>query len=330
MSVDTPKTNNASESLWSIEPRVHPLTVETLLNCVADLGTAAQGLNIKYSLFDYDGGWRVFQSIIRQMSVSLRKLCLDGDGGLLKKVIANPCFHPLGGNKGKYGRAKMSWHTERREWVFGYKNGKRETVVVPATEHRIEVGRLYGVDFVEGEQCVIHCPFDLAAPRIPMEAWLGSKALQVNSVSYTIRDVLRLVANYEGAHTNEMPAFAAVGVNPEDFDRGRNMKYRLINCVYFGCLSYANILTLYSALYIIREMQQFFTDVANLERLSELHASAVAQTIEHIHTDLTWRTHIVNATHEMIVVGKSNAPDVRQRQPIYHLWSGSHDWDAPY
>ena len=87
-----------TESLWSLHPRAHPLTVGTLLDCVAELGSAAQGLVEKRSLFESDGGWRVMQSIVRQMSVPLRKLCLDDDGGLLSKVVADPSFQPLGGN----------------------------------------------------------------------------------------------------------------------------------------------------------------------------------------------------------------------------------------
>ena len=112
---------------------------------------------------------------------------------------------------------------------------------------------------------------------------------------------LGLLRDYEGAHTNEMPAFVAVGVNPEDFDRGRNMKYRLINCVYFGCLSYAHILVIYSALYIIREVRQMLAEVAETEGLSDLHASAVVRTIEDTRTDLSFRARIANATHPMSV-----------------------------
>ena len=91
------------------------------------------------------------------------------------------------------------------------------------------------------------------AHPVPFDAWLKAKALQVNSVSYTVKDALRLVADYEGAHTNELPALLAVGVNPEDFDKGRNMKYRLVNSVYFGCLSYVHVVVLYTALYLTRK-----------------------------------------------------------------------------
>ena len=224
----------------------------------------------------------------------------------------------------------MSWRTDRGELVLGCKNGKRETVVVPEAEHAIEIGRLYGVDFLEEGWCALHGPFDLSAPRISMEDWLSIKAVQVNSVGYTVRDALGIVADYEGAHTNELVAWVAVGVNPEDFDRGRNMKYRIINCVRFGCLSYVQILAMYAGLYIIREMQHLLADAEQAGRFEELQASAVARTIERVRTDLTFvRARLTNATHPMIVVGKSNVPGKRRREPVYRLWSGSEDWDAP-
>ena len=54
-------------------------------------------------------GLRVVQAVVRQLSVPLRKLCLDGEGALLKKIIASPTFHPLGGQEGRYDRARIRW-----------------------------------------------------------------------------------------------------------------------------------------------------------------------------------------------------------------------------
>ena len=315
-----------SDPPWQLHPNVHPMTVSTLLDSVMDLGSATEGLLDKKSLFDTDGGWRVLQTVVRQISVPLRKLCLDSEGALLKKTIAGPTFHPLGGRKGRYRRATMSWRSERQEWVLGYANGKKETVVVPETKHEIEIGRLYGIDFLDDGWCAIHSPFDLMARPVPLDAWLDAKALQVNSVSYTVKDALKLVADYEGAHTNELPAWVAVGVNPEDIDKGRNMKYRLVNSVYFGCLSYVHIIVLYAALYLMGKMQHLLAESANT--LAGVDASPVERSIRHICTDLVFRARIVKATHEMIVVGKSDVPGNRRR-PVYRLWSGSPQWDAP-
>ena len=101
------------------------------------------------------------------------------------------------------------------------------------------------------------------------------------------------------------------------------------NCVRFGCLSYVHILAMYAGLYIIREMQHLLAEAEQAGRLSELQASAVARTIERVRTDLTFRARLTNATHEMIVIGKSNVPGNRRRYPVYRLWSGSKEWDAP-
>ena len=316
-----------SDPSWQLHPNAHPMTVGTLLDSVMDLSSAAEGLLDKKSLFDTDGGWRVLQAVVRQISVPLRKLCLDGEGALLKKTIASPTFPPLGGEKSRYGCATISWRSERREAVFTYANGKKETVVVPETKHEIEIGRLYGVDFLEDGWCTIQSPFDLMARPVPLDAWLGARALQVNSVSYTVKDALRLVADYEGAHANELPAWVAVGVNPEDIDKGRNMKYRLVNSVYFGCLSYVHVVALYTALYLTRQMQQLFAKSAST--LAGVDASPVERSIRHIRTDLVLHARIVNGAHEMIVVGKSDVPRNRRRRSVYHLWSGSPQWDSP-
>ncbi len=316
-----------SDPHWQLHPNVHPLTVSTFLDAIMDLGLAAEGLRHKKSLFDTDGGWRVLQAVVRQISVPLRKLCLDKEGALLKKAIANPTFHPLGGQKGRYRRATLLWRSEPREWVMGFADGKEKTVVVPETEHEIEIGRLYGVDFLEDGWCAIHRPFDLAAHPVPLDAWLDAKALQVNSVSYTIRDALGLVADYEGAHANELHAWIAVGVNPEDMDKGRKMKYRLVNSVYFGCLSYVHVVALYTALYLTGQVRELLAKSAST--LAGVDASSVNRSIRNIGTDLVLRARIVNATQEMVVVGKSDIPGNRRRRPVYRLWSGSPQWDAP-
>ena len=163
------------------------------------------------------------------------------------------------------------------------------------------------------------------ARSVPLDAWLDAKALQVNSVSYTVRDALRLVADYEGAHTNELLAEVAVGGNPEAVDKGRNMKYRLVNSVSFGCLSYVHVVALYMALYLTGKMQQLLVQSGNT--LAGVDASPVERSIRHIRTDLVFRARIVNATQEMIVVGKSDVPGNRRR-PVYRLWSGSPQWDV--
>ena len=150
----------------------------------------------------------------------------------------------------------MKWKSQRHEYVLGYENGRKEEVVVPESEHEIEIGRLYGIEFQEGGWCAIKSPFDETGRGIGIDTWLSTKILQVNSVGYTVRDALKLVADFEGAHTSDqLPAFVAVGVKPDDMDKGARKRYRMANCVYFGCLSYIQLVVIYSGLYITRMMQ---------------------------------------------------------------------------
>ena len=66
--------------------------------------------------------------------------------------------------------------------------------------------------------------------------------------------------------------------------------------------------------------------VLNMNR--SLRSAKRATAIATVRTDFTFRTRISKATHEMIVVGTSNVPGKSRRQPVYRVWSGSHDWDA--
>ena len=269
----------------------------------------------------------MFQAIIRQMSVPLRKLCIEDEGALLKSVIVNPLFHQLGGKKGKFRFAAMRWTSPKRELLLGYEDGRKEKVNVPEAEHEIEVGRLYGVEFLEDGWCKLGTPFDLVSEPIEMGDWLRMKALQVNSVQYTVRDAIKLISDYEGAHSNNLPALIAIGVNAEDIDRGRNMKYRLANAVHFGCLSYLQVIALFAGLYVIERMRELL--VRNDANLNGVDVTVLAKLIRGVNTNFSGRAKMTRNCHEMVVAGKSNAdPKIPTRRPAYRVWSGSKQWDA--
>ena len=313
---------------WVLNARAHPLTVNKTIDCIVEIIGAIRNLTERKELIGANEGWRIIQALVRQLSVPVRKLCIDDRGSLLKGVVVNPMFHQLGGIKGKFRRTTIKWRVPKREWVLGYEDGRRENVVVPETEHEIEIGRLYGVEFLEDGWCRIGIPFDLVSEPIQMDDWLKYKVLQVNSVGYTLKDALKLVADYEGAHTNDLPAFIAVGVNPEDIDKGRNMKYRLTNAVHFGCLSYIQLVTLYTGLYVIRRIQELIEE--NGYSLNGVDVKELANLLRGVQTDYSVRARLVQNCNEMVFAGKKDAvSNSRTRRPVYHLWSGSKEWDAP-
>ena len=320
------ETFAVEENVWSWNEQAHPMTVNTMLGCVTELATAVQRLPIATAQSDESAAVLLLQTAVRQMSVPIRKLCLEGGTTLLQRVIQNPVFLPAGGEKGTYSRATMKWKSQRHEYVLGYENGTRQEVVVPESEHEIEIGRLYGIEFQEDGWCAIKSPFEGTGRGVGIDRWLSTKILQVNSVGYTVRDALKLVADFEGAHTSDqLPAFVAVGVKPDDMDKGARKRYRMANCVYFGCLSYIQVVVIYSGLYIIRMMQELIQKKVPFQGVSAI--TGVSELIGSVKTELSARGRMANGCHEMIVVGKSNVPGRERRQPTYRMWSGCDDWD---
>ena len=313
---------------WSWNEKAHPMTVDTMLKCVSELATAAQRLQIATKQSDESTALLFLQTAVRQISVPMRKLCLDKKADLLRRTIAEPLFLPMGGEKGKFSKATMTWRTQRRELTLGYEGGGREEVIVPESEHKIEIGRLYGIEFQDDGWCQIRSPFDGLGSGVEMDTWLATKILQVNSVGYTVRDALKLVADFEGAHTNDqLPAFAAVGVKPDDVDKGASKRYRMANCVYFGCLSYIHLIVIYSGLYIIQMMQKLIQEHPLAK--DRVNVAGIAKIIAAVDSNLSVRSRIVNGCSEMIVVGKSNVAGAGREQTKYRIWSGCEEWDKP-
>ena len=313
---------------WSWNKQAHPMTVQTMLECVTELATAAQQLSIATTQPDENTALLLLRTAVRQMSVPIRKLCLEEKNCLLQRVILDPKFLPIGGEKGKYSKAIMKWRTQQHESVLGFEGGRKEEVIVPESEHEIQIGRLYGIEFQEDGWCAIKSPFNRAGKGINVDAWLATKILQVNSIGYSVREALKLVADFEGAHTtDQLPAVVAVGVKPDDMDKGARKRYRMANCVYFGCVSYIQLVVVYAGLYIVQKMQELIRK--NEIPWKELDSEGVSKLIGVVTTDLSARSRIVNGCHEMIVVGKSNVSSDRRRQPTYRIWSGCEEWDKP-
>ena len=312
---------------WKWNERAHPLTVNRMLDSVTELAGSAGQLPAATTLSDEAAAF-LLRSVVRQMSVPMRKLCLEGKPNLLQRVVLDPMFLPVGGQKGKYSKATMSWKTPYHEWKMGFADGKSKDVIVPESQHEIQMGRLYGIEFQENGWCAIKSPFDETGRVMRMDSWLEAKILQVNSIGYTVKDALKLVADFEGAHASQqLPAIVAIGVKPDDMDRGARKRYRMANCIAFGCLTYVQLVVIYCGLFIVRMMQKLVQQDAFWKgRVATL---GVAELIGPVKVDWSARGQIVNNCHEMIVVGKSDVPDARRQRPDYRIWSGCDDWDKP-
>ncbi len=245
---------------WHLEDPTHPTNADALVHCITEI---AMGFRAMTELASKPGPkaqerfWDNALSAIRQMSVSIRKLCLDGEGASLRRAVGNPTMHPLGGEKGRYRKVTLTWKAPLIEGELSFEDGRQEKLTIPEREFQSELGRLYGVVFLGDEACAIHSPFDFSVQPIDVEAWLELKALQVNSVTYTIGDVLKLVANAEGAHNPDpLPALIGGGFDPEQIGNGAQMKHRLANAVRFGLFSYPHVMILFTGLHLIDRVQE--------------------------------------------------------------------------
>ena len=219
------------------------------------------------------------------------------------------------------------------EGQLSFEDGRQEQLTIPEREFQIQLGRLYGIVFLGDDACAIHSPFDYSAPPIALDTWLKLKALQVNSVAYTISDVLKLVVNAEGAHSpNLLPALIGGGFNPEQVGNGTEMKHRLANAVRFGLFSYPHLIVLFTGLHLIDRVQELLKPHAQRSSSAPIPPAvrALKRQVADLQTGFFARLPIQRNVHEVIVYDESG-PTVGpgSRRVPYRIWCGSNDWDAP-
>ena len=104
---------------WSLENPTHPTNADALVNCVTEIAMGFRAMTELASNSEPKARerlWDTALSVIRQMSVSIRKLCLDEQGASLRRAVGNPTMHPLGGAKGRYRKVTVTWKVPvRRE-----------------------------------------------------------------------------------------------------------------------------------------------------------------------------------------------------------------------
>ena len=320
---------------WSLEDPKHPTKAKALVHCITEISVCFRAMDDLTTDSEPNSRERVFDTAIaaiRLMSVSIRKLLLDGQGASLRRAVGNPTMHPLGGAKGRYRKVTLTWKGPPIEGQLSFEDGRHEQITIPEREFQIQLGRLYGVVFLD-DACAIHSPFDCSAPPVVFDAWLKLKVLQVNSVAYTINDVLRLVANAEGAHSPDMlPALIGGGWNPEEVGERDEMKHRLASAVRFGPFTYPHLIVLFTGLHLIDQVQELLKPLAQHSSSNPVPplVRALQRQVSGLQTGFFARLPIERNAYEVITYDKSGPTAGRgPRRVPYRFWSGSKDWDAP-
>ena len=257
---------------------------------------------------------------------------MDGERHCGGPSATRPCTR-WAEQRGCYRKATLTWKVPPIEGQLSFEDGRQEHLTIPEREFQIQLGRLYGIVFLGDDTCAVHSPFDYSAPPINLDAWLNLKALQVNSVAYTISDLLKLVAIAEGAHSPHLiPALIGGGFNPEQVGNGAEMKHRLANAVRFGLFSYPHLIVLFTGLHLIDRVQELLK--LHAQRPTSDPIPPAVRTLQRQTADLQTgffaKLPIQRNVHEMIGYDESG-PIVGpgSRRVPYRIWSGSDDWDAP-
>ena len=236
---------------WEIRTNVDQQALYNLLECVMEI---AQALHSLAGTRQAGKVARVFVvsplmvSNARRISTSIRKLMLDGNGSLLKRSVIEPNIHPL---KPPYSSPPVNFvrHFEEKELTFEWADGPSSDVTVPALDHAITIHPLYGVRHIAGTRFGLYNPFDHDSEPIKFQKWMSTRVIEIDGHQFRAKQLLRDMANKEGAHIENNHAF----IVPEDSEIGedKNTLHRFANGVRFGSLTYLQLFSLFTGLYIV-------------------------------------------------------------------------------
>ena len=319
---------------WTLKDPEHPIDNVAFIKAITEITVAFRAMMDCASSSDpheNERVWDVSLSAIRQMSVSIRKLLLDNEGKSIKQAISEPLMYPPGGEKYHNRELILSFESPYKNLYLNFENGKQNQGSIPEKEYKIHLGRLYGVAFLE-DGYAIYSPFDYSAPPISLKEWLSLKVLQVNSVGYTIEDLLRLGANFEGAHcSSNFPAFIGGGSDPEQLDAGPKMKWQMVKAAQFGEFLYPDLFVLFTSVQFIDQIQdlvRFYMQGSVNNQVPDAILKLKNQ-VHDLQTKIGFKAPFKNHFCERASLRESGLVYGPGRSwNSYRIWSGSKDWDA--
>lgn len=235
---------------WKLRTDVDPEILYSLLESVMEIAQALQELT----------GWRQDEAseefsvpppqlilITKRISLQLRKLLLDGNGWLLKRCVADPNIHPLVLLHSFLPKSFVQQH-EELSCVLRFDDGTTKRISRPALSHTITVFPVYCVHHAYGSMFELHNPFDYDSDPIKFSRWMNTKIVEVDSLQFKAEQLLRIMSDKEGAHSERNSAAIVPGGVSVETDN--DYAHGLFNGIKFGSLTYLQIFSLFTGLYI--------------------------------------------------------------------------------
>ena len=284
-------------SMWNFRESVNKEHVFDFLLCIMDIIDAVN--DIKDA--DKDKVGLKMISAARRISVPLRKLLLDGNGRLLKSCLADPNIHPLKRPSPNEKPITFVQKFKDPPMVLVFEDGREANIGVPEYEQRTTIYPLYGMRHDDAQAFVIEMPFDDDAPPIKFKAWMNTKVLQVNDMTFSAKDLLREVVNNEGAHIRDGKKLGMPDASRLTIDNLENERYRAVGAVKFGGISYAQNFAICTGLYLASRSKTLIADLP-LDRDDEAVAD-ICEKIDGCPTKFRGRGDMENQTYHLRVLG---------------------------
>ncbi|MCY3709961.1 MAG: hypothetical protein OXG26_13790 [Caldilineaceae bacterium] len=248
-------SNDSELPGWDLRTDINQQSLYNLLECVMEIAQALQGL-ASTPLAQTDMKFYVkppqIASAARRTSVQIRKLMLDGNGSLLKRCVTDPNIHDLVLFY-DYPPVDFVQNHEELDIVLGFEDGTSTSVSRPAFSHTTTVHPVIGLRHMAGTKFGLYNPFNYDTDPIKFQKWMNTQVVEIDGHKFKAEQLLRIMSNKEGAHTEDNPALIAPHGLSVDVDK--NHFHRLFNGIRFGSLTYLQIFTLFTGLYIVNRMK---------------------------------------------------------------------------
>ncbi len=288
--------------VWTFREGVNSEHVFHFLRCVDEIIDAASDLKD----IDKDiAGMKLISSTWR-ISVQLRKLLLDGNGHLFKNCLVDPNFHPLKRPSPHDQPITFLQKYNRCAWKFGFADGKKAIIEIPEYEQRTTIHPLYGMRHNGDQVFVFGMPFNRDAHPIKFKAWMNTKVLQVDEIVFTAKDLLREVVNREGAHIEieDGKRLAMPDASSLTLDNVTKERYKAVNAVKFGAVSYAQYFVFCTGVYIAGRSKTLISGIP-LDKENRIVAN-ICRKIHGAPMEFAGLGSMENQTYHGFVLGSDN------------------------
>ena len=243
-------------SHWALSVVADAHTVRLATECIGDIAASVAQVNDQAMKRQLTRA--IFQRECRNISTRVRKLVLPSGEELLERCFV-PMMHPFTTpEESNTPETLTHWIGDVDiEYTEGGCSETKRVSVPSEHEHETAIGPLYGLKRTRDRTYQFEEPFDWSATPLRLRQWLNLKVLQVDDDTISAEEMLRMMANREGAHSElnemathnpELPVNLTMG-DPED------EPYRRANIINFSGISYVQIFTFLVGCYLAKMMK---------------------------------------------------------------------------